>query len=406
MRNVDSTAMRKMNKATVLGLIRSHRTTSRIDIAQMTGLNKATVSYIVDELIEEKWVHEIGFGSSSGGRKPVLLRFNANGAYAIGMDVQLHSLKTVICNARGEAVYKRDSDIPPTAQSAHERLLDVIGEQAHAAMIATPASPHGLVGVGLGLPGLVNANEGTVSRFPGVDLANWDVRSAVGKRVSMPVFCDNNANCGAWSELVHDPSQDANLVYINVGTSIGTGVIIGGRLYRGREGRAGEFGHTTVMPMGQRCSCGNYGCWEEYASERSLLRYIIEAGGDMLAFEQEHDFVQHILDGAHEDNRAYIRAFNTLGQHLGVGIANIANALTPDRISVGGTLSRAATFILPEIERIMKYRALSANRSIPVTIANANSVAVGAASLVLNAMLFDRSEHAAHPGTAHAGSLP
>ncbi len=397
--------MRRMNKATVLGLIRSHRTTSRIDIAQMTGLNKATVSYIVDELINEKWVHEIGFGSSSGGRKPVLLRFNANGAYAIGMDVQLHSLKTVICNARGEPVYKRDSEIVHVSQPSHERLLEVIEEQARAAMTATPASPHGLVGVGLGLPGLVNANDGTVSRFPGLDFTNWDVRSAVAQRVPIPVFCDNNANCGAWSELARAPGQDSNVVYINAGTSIGTGVVMAGRLYRGRDGRAGEFGHTTVMPMGQRCSCGNYGCWEEYASERSLLRYIIEAGGDTLELEHEHDFVQRILDGAHADNRAYIRAFNTLGQHLGIGIANIANALTPDRISVGGTLSRAATFILPEIERIMKYRALSANRSIPITIANVNSVAVGAASLVLDAMLFDRSERLAEHSGAPAATL-
>ena len=397
--------MRRMNKATVLGLIRSHRTTSRIDIAQMTGLNKATVSYIVDELINEKWVHEIGFGSSSGGRKPILLRFNANGAYAIGMDVQPHSLKTVICNARGEAIYKRDSAIHHASQPSHERLLEVIAEEAHAAMNATPSSPHGLVGIGLGLPGLVNANDGTVSRFPGLDFTNWDVRAAVGKCVPIPVFCDNNANCGAWSELIRDPTQDNNVVYINAGTSIGTGVIIGGRLYRGRDGRAGEFGHTTVMPMGQRCSCGNYGCWEEYASERSLLRYIIEAGGDTLELEHEHDFVQRILDEAHADNRAYIRAFNTLGQHLGIGIANIANALTPDRISVGGTLSRAATFILPEIERIMKYRALFANRSIPITIANVNSVAVGAASMVLDARLFDRSEQLAEQSGAPAGSL-
>lgn len=399
LQNVDAAAMRRINKATVLQLIRSHRTTSRIDIAQVTGLNKATVSYIVDELIDEKWVQEIGFGSSSGGRKPILLRFNANGAYAVGMDVQLHSVKTVVCNARGESVYRRELNITRSPDmTPRDRLIHVIVEEARAAMGATPASPHGLVGIGIGLPGLVNSGSGAVSNLPGVTLAEWDIRDAVAREVSIPVFCDNSANCGAWNELAHGSSHDENLVFVNAGVGIGTGVIIHRRLYRGRGGLAGEFGHTTIMPMGQRCSCGNYGCWEEYASERSLLRYIVEAGGDTVELEQEDHFIERILDEAHADNRAYIRAFNTLGQYLGIGIANIANALSPDRISLGGTLSRAATFILPEIERIMNYRAIAGNKSIPISVANTNSVAVGAASLVIDETLFDiRSGADYHP---------
>jgi predicted NBD/HSP70 family sugar kinase len=144
--------------------------------------------------------------------------------------------------------------------------------------------------------------------------------------------------------------------------------------------------------MGQRCVCGNYGCWEEYASERSLIRYIIEAGGDVDQLDAIPRLINFILNEAHADNRSYIRALNTLGQYLGIGITNIINALSPDRISLGGTISQAATFVLPEIERLLNYRVFTPNRHTPITIAGVNSIAIGAATLIIQQMLFDQSE--------------
>lgn len=387
--NVDAPAMRRINKAIVLQYIRDHRTTSRIDIAQLTGLNKATVSYIVDELISEEWVHEIGYGSSSGGRKPILLRFNANAAYAIGIDVQMSSIKTMVCNTRNEAVYRSERAVSGgSADDLQNNLWTAILTETRAAIAQTPSSPHGLVGIALALPGLVNPQLGIAHYLPGLSVRDWPIRDELATCVNVPVYCENDANCGAWGELTRSSSRDENLAFVNAGAGIGVGLIIDGKLYRGRQGLAGEFGHTTLMPLGTRCPCGNYGCWEEYASERSLRRYIIEAGGDPTSLQEEHDLIDQLLDGAQSDNRAYIRAFHTLGQYLGIGIANIANALNPDRIILGGTLAQAATFILPEIERTMNYRTLAQNRSISISLARANSVASGAAALVIAQTLF------------------
>lgn len=381
--------MRRINRATVLQIVRDRRTTSRIDIAQLSGLNKATVSYIVDELIRDAWVQEIGYGSSSGGRKPILLRFNANAVHAIGVDVRLSSIKTVICNARGEIVYNRERAVPDLpAQDPRDKLLEAILSEVGLAMASAPSSPHGLAGLGLAFPGAVDFQTGLVHYFPGLSIAGWDVRSAVAGRVKLPVFCDSDANCGAWCELQLRNFAHKNLVYIHVGASIGVGVIIGGELYRGRDGLAGEFGHMTIMPMGQRCLCGSYGCWEEYASERSLPRHIADAGGDAGDFVADHDLVRRLLNEAQSDNRTVIRAFHSLGQYLGIGIANIVNALNPEYISMGGTLARAATFILPEIERALGQRAISLNKKTPVAIANVHSVAIGAAGLATDHVLF------------------
>ncbi len=389
--NVDAPAMRRINRATVLQFIRDQRTTSRIDIAQMTGLNKATVSYIVDELIRENWVQEIGYGTSTGGRKPILLRFNANSAYAIGVDIESEMIKTVVCNIRGEVAIKQEAVLPKLTVDGKHHWLQSIAEEIKTAIASTPTSPHGLIGIALALPGLVNSETGTIATLHQVPIQDWNIQKTLTDELKLPIYIENSANCGAWFEYIRGNSKEESLVFINAGAGIGTGIIINGQLFKGKNGIAGEFGHTTIFPMGERCVCGNYGCWEEYASERSLFRYIIEAGGNVDEFIEVPSLIHFILNEAHADNRYYIRALNTLGQYLGIGIANIINALSPDRISLGGTISQAATFILPEIERMFHYRVFPSNRETQVTIAGANSVAIGAATLIIHQTLFDQS---------------
>ncbi|MHB1629936.1 MAG: ROK family transcriptional regulator [Bacilli bacterium] len=388
--NVDAAGMRRINLATVLGVIRGKRTTSRIDISQITGLNKATVSYLVDELIQEQLVQEIGYGSSSGGRKPVLLKFNANAAYAIGIDIQITHMTTVVSNTRGEVVYRQTKPLALDGRTSlyQQRLVDLIVNEAAAAMKATPPSPHGLAGIGVALPGIVNFSAGTVYYLPNASISDWNLQEALGQHFKVPVFIDNDANCGAWCEFQHRNSRVQHLVHINAGVGVGAGVIVNGQLYRGKDGLAGEFGHMTIAALGRECSCGNCGCWEEYASERSLLRYIREAGGEKPGTASGWSVVEQILYEAQHDNRAYIRAFHTLGEYLGVGIANILNGLNPEQVTIGGMLSRAATFILPEIERVLQQRAILLNKSTPLTIANANAVAIGAAEIVIDQTLF------------------
>jgi N-acetylglucosamine repressor len=388
--NIDAATMRRMNRATVLRLIRDFRTTSRIDIAQITGLNKATVSNIVDELMEDKFVHEIGYGSSSGGRKPILLRFNANAAHAVGMEVKPSQLTTVVCNIRGETAYHHviPVDLRDDSQDKRAVLLTLMAQEIQAAIDAAPKSPYGLVGVCVGLPGMVNYYTGKVYYLAGITTEEWDLKTALTERFSVPIFCDNNANCGAWNEYLLHGERPPSLVYVNAGAGVGAGIVIDGKLFRGQNGSAGEFGHMTINPMGSRCACGNYGCWEEYASERSLLRYIQEAGTDDSLFSPDSPLIDQVLHEASRDNRAYIRAFHSLGQYLGIGITNIINALNPAEIVLGGSLAGAATFVLPEIERVVNHRTRSHTKHILIRIGNVNSVAIGAACLTIEDVLF------------------
>lgn len=384
--------MRLINKATVLKFIRDQRTTSRIDIAQVTGLNKATVSSIVDELIADQFVHEIGHGSSSGGRKPILLRFNANAGHAIGVDVQLSNISTVICNIRGDITYRHDLAIVLEKGQERQQLMQYVESEIRIAMVEKPASPYGLVGACVALPGMVDFYTGLVRYLPNMPGLTWNMADALSEQIPLPIFCENNANCGAWAEFKsNDEPPTSSLVYINVGIGIGTGIILNGKLLRGRDGIAGEFGHMTINPMGTICACGNTGCWEEYASERSLIRYLQEAGVDPSSFVHDKPLLQQVLKQAHFDNRAYVRAFLTLGQYLGVGIANVLNALNPGQIVLGGSIAEAATYILPEIQRVISHRAVADNKRVPVRIGGSHSVAVGAACLAIDEVLFSSS---------------
>ncbi len=388
--NVDAATMRKINRATVLHVIRDKRTTSRIDVAQITGLNKATVSYLVDDLIKEQLVEEIGYGSSSGGRKPVLLKFNANATFAIGVDVQISQMTTIAANTRGEIIYKRSTPISgyDDEQNYKAHLIDVIKLEVDTAIRSVPKSPYGIAGVGISLPGIVNFTTGTVYYLPNIHISNWDFLSDLQERIALPIFVDNDANCGAWCEYTRRNNRVKDLTHIQVGIGIGVGLIVDGKLYRGTGGLAGEFGHMTISAMGFECACGNYGCWEEYASERSLVRYIRESGASLPVITGDTTMVEHILYEAQHDNRAYIRAFHSLGQYLGIGIANIVNGLNPEQVTIGGYLSRAATFILPEVERVLQHRALLENKDISLTIAANDAAAVGAALIVVDHTLF------------------
>jgi predicted NBD/HSP70 family sugar kinase len=148
---------------------------------------------------------------------------------------------------------------------------------------------------------------------------------------------------------------------------------------------AGEWGHTTIDAMGLLCACGNYGCWELYASERALARYLKEEG------VPDYDpyapgFMERAQQQAGHDPR-FLRAFQQLGTYLGIGISNILNALNPRYVIIGGSIAQAARWVLPEVEAVLKKRAVGVNKSVGVFAADLEMVAIGAAGLALAKVL-------------------
>lgn len=376
---IDSAVMRSANKRSVLGHLYQQKVSSRVDISRATGINPATVSSLVDELIEEQFALEIGTGTSNGGRKPILVQFNGAAGYVIGVDVQITHVTTVLIDANQAIVFEHRRDIAAQPLRRSD-LTELIADEIAIAQAQCPPSPHGLMGVGIGLPGIVNHREGRALYLPNLDIADWSIGEILSRHESLPIFVDNDANCGAWSEYLTTGIE--NLIFINAGIGLGTGLIISGQLYRGANGIAGEAGHHAIRADGTNCHCGNIGCWEQFASERGLAQSLIHRGIDVDT-PLPPDFLRSALHRAGAGDTLYQEAFKEMGENLAVGLINLLNLLNPETIFMGGKIAEAMPLLLPTVRNAINERALNSNRAIDIQMAPPIAVARGAAGLAL-----------------------
>ncbi|MFX4303554.1 ROK family protein [Alicyclobacillus tolerans] len=384
--SIDSAMMRRFNKTAVFRTIYQNAPISRVDIANLLEMNKATISSIVDELIAEEFVIEIGYGESRGGRKPMLLSLNENAGYCIGIDVQITHVTVALCNLSGKIIEQHHEPIYLSdGMSVQEALLQSLIAASKKVISKAPTSKYGVIGAGVAIPGMVNSQTGYLHYLPNLEIHEWNFLESLRANLKIPIFIDNDANCGALA--VQQTCHLNHLVFVNVGMGTGVGIITNGNLIHGYDGIAGEFGHTTIAAMGLKCSCGSYGCWEQYASERALLRYLQEVGAyNLPSFPSAH-FIEECVLRADMGDALYIRAFQTLGQHIGIGLANVLNGLNPQIAMIGGPIVLAGNYILPDIERTVANRAVSLNRRVKVHIASPETVVHGAAQLVLRSLL-------------------
>lgn len=343
----DLALVKKMNSYIVLDHIRKHSPVSRARISELTGLNKATVSSLVNELIEHDLVLEIGPGESSGGRKPVLLLFNEKAGYAIGIDLGVNYIRGILTDLNGNIASESYERLQERQQElAFDKLISHIDKLISLA----PNSTYGIVGIGVGAPGIVDQS-GTILFAPNMNWREVPLQRMLSDRYKLPVIIDNEANAGAQGEQKYGAGQGIrNLIYLSVGYGIGSGMILDKELYRGTSGFSGELGHLSISFDGKQCTCGNVGCWELYASEKALLA---EAGA--LGYEG----LDELIAAAEQNNVEVLKLFEKIGYFLGIGIANIINTLNPDSVMIGNRMSRAAQWILPSLEQTVRTRALS-----------------------------------------------
>lgn len=384
---IDAAEMRRLNRLTVLRAIRDHRLISRIDIARQTGLNKATVSSLIDQLIEESFVQEVGLGDSKGGRKPVMLSIRPDAAFSIGIDFQINSMHVVLANLHQEVQFERTIQVDPAALRSPELLIAQIVQQAKRMLNDAPCSPHGVIGIGLSVPGLANFYTGVVQYLPNLGLHEIPLGEILTRALGIPVYVDNDANCGAWALYRKNP-EIHNFVYINVAVGIGAGIVIDGQLYRGESGFAGEVGHMTVVPDGLRCRCGNYGCWEQYASISALHREYTDSMGGTSPIPLTQDFVQKLKKRIEQGDFKARDALSKVSGYLGIGIGTIVNVINPQLILLDGGITDVGSLVIEKIRELLSYRALPGTREVQIQTAVPYVRAAGAAGIVIEETLF------------------
>ncbi len=233
-------------------------------------------------------------------------------------------------------------------------------EDAIAGLVAQLAANHDITAVGVGAAGYVDKSRSTVLFAPNLAWRNVDLKAELEPRVGLPVVVENDANAAAWGEFTYGAGHDVDdLLLVTVGTGVGGGLVLDGELYRGAFGVGAEIGHLRVVPGGRLCGCGNYGCFEQYASGTALVRNARDAARegsllartllDMTGGDIDRIDGPIITDAAREGDQFALEQLAEVGRWLGEGIATLAAVLDPAVVAIGGGVSEADEMLLDPI---------------------------------------------------------
>ncbi|QUQ64415.1 ROK family transcriptional regulator [Kutzneria sp. CA-103260] len=377
----------------IVELLRKRGALTRADLVRLLGVSRATVSTAVGALQRGGLVVETSPATSTWlpqpGRPGALLTLNPSAGAAVGIDFGHTHVRVVIADlahtvlAEAHEPLARDHDARQAMATAAELTECLLAD--------TDVDRAKVIGVGAGLPGPVDAHTGTIGSSsiapswvglrPADDLATL---------LDLPVMVDNVANLGALAEFVWGAGQGAKVcAYLKLGTGVGAGIVIDGRLYRGAGGTAAEFGHVTVDPAGEICRCGNRGCLETFVGVPALLGQLQGQYGPNLTAAR---MIRLATDG----DRRSARALADAGHRVGAAAAVLCNLLNPDRVIIGGELAAAGEIMLGPLRAALERDSLPfvhAQAAVLLGKAGDRAEALGAIALVLHST----NRHVARP---------
>lgn len=393
----DQEKVRKVNRSLILNTLRLHAPVSRAQVANITGLTRGTVSNIVNSLIEEGLVFEDQLQDSKVGRPSILLRLRPDGGAVIGVEIGVDFISVLLTNFVAEPLWEtRVKTSPSQSQTDIIHQAETYIEQALDIAKAQTLRP---LGIGVGLPGLVNVRQGNLIMAPNLHWKNVPLRLMWNQRFHLPIYIDNEANLSTLGEYYFGVARNTdNFIYLSSGIGLGGGVMLDGRLFRGANGYGGEIGHIQRDPQGEECACGRIGCWETLVGPRAVLRRVkhelnvkqdmqlLEAcSGDLgnLTFEM---IVQFALEG----NAICREAMEDVAVNLGVGIADLVNIFNPQMVVIGGAFIAGKDILYSIIEKTILSNALQPsveNLQIKFSERTAEACVLGAVAVVLDDIL-------------------
>ena len=390
----------RLNKINILGLIREYGTMSRADIVKKSGLSAPTVTRIVDGLIkEEKLVVSVGIGTSNGGRPPVLLKFNGEKNYVIGIDLGATTTRGVLSNLNGKFI--TEIEFSTRLEEGFEVIMDDVAELINElAESKKSIQKNRIYGVGIAVAGLIDLQHNIVEYSPVFDWYKADIIKALEPKVEFPIIFDNVTRLMALGGLCYGKGRKhSNFICINVGYGIGSGIIVNGKLLTGTDGFAGEFGHITIdRDSDIQCSCKKYGCLEALASGKAIAQSAksrLADGQTSILIEMcNGDFskvtAKMVADAAKGGDELALDVFTRAMEHLGIGISNLINVFNPDLIIIGGGVSLAGDIFFDKIREVVAKNIMQPNsrqvQILPMAYEE-NAALMGAFSLILNKVL-------------------
>jgi len=379
--------LRLVNRRILLNILSDRQPISRAEIAKISGLNKATISTITDELLKDSCIIEDGFGRTTpiGGKPPTPLRLNAKRFGLFGVDIRADETILALSDFNNRIVARISFETGSEAASFLNKVAREIRKlrTKHDTFIEFP-------GIGVSLPGLVDNHSGKFLLSVVLPWLDVPVVQLLEKATGLPVTIDNSARCSALAEIWHGKAQYAhvrNLLYIGVSTGLACGVVIDGGLYRGGNNTAGQFGHIPIELNGPECRCGQRGCWDLYASDKATLKRYSDMRG---IGGKRVSTMRKLVELVDSGDTAATEAVRETARYLGIGITGLINGLDPEIVVIGGEITKVWGVIEPIIVEETK-RNLLAPRSRSIAIRpsafEVRPSLKGALTLVQNSLL-------------------
>ena len=394
-RTGDGEFVRELNRFHVLDRIRRFEPISRTEIVEQSGLSRGTVSAIVADLVEEELVREAAADAretASRGRPRILLRMNPNAAFVVGVKISMHQLSITVTNLRADSLAALILPIRSKRLGA-EAVAAVLEDGVRAAVAKAGLQLSDIRGVGVGLPGFIDAGAGIAHWSPILGAEQVPFARMMQQRLGPPVVIQNDANLVAMAERWFGHGQDVDdFVVVTLEAGVGMGLYLGGELRPGVHGLGSEFGHTKVtVGEGQTCRCGQSGCLEAYVGVHAILREAarhieLPAEPDELEIDRQ---MHKVAELARAGSAGLRGVFDEAGAVLGLGIANLINLLDPAKVIIAGAAIQAFDLYAPALHAAVErhvHRGLRGRCELILREWGDDVWARGAASLVLEGL--------------------
>jgi glucokinase-like ROK family protein len=394
-----SMSSQALSRIEVFNVIREKHVLSRSKLAELVSVSRATVSSIVSDLLQSGLLEEVGEGESTGGRPPIHLRYRPEGRQVIGLLVYDHQIQAALTDLEGHPLHFLKV---PVSSSQPEEMLNAM-QSAIQELLENPCGKQ-VIGIGVGVPGIVNFDSGVIETSVGMGWIDQrvEVKEVLHKKFGLPVHVANRSRVAALGELKAGVGKDSNnLIYLFLGKGIVAGIVIDGKLYFGSGFDSGEIGHVSIDPNGPLCACGNHGCFELHSSEKAIL-----ARARLLARNQpeskmaglvdgylENLTFEHILTAAQAEDPAALETLDEAGRGIGFAISILINLFAPNMVILGGPLGGlAGDFLLTPAINEARNRTIS--RSFHATQIRTGSLGtdalvIGAATLAIQNLYID-----------------
>ncbi|TDR32742.1 ROK family protein [Hydromonas duriensis] len=394
--------LKHINRLAVINLVKTQPGLSRASIAKQTGLNKSTIGKLVQDLLDEHWLEEENTPTplDGAGRRPTGLKLKNKVLALIGAEIGVDFLTVLACTITGEILFNRTVPYVHIDTSDTLNQLTSLLDEAWGIMDDTG---HHVLGLGVAVPGLVNATDEKIITLPNLNWHDLNLTASIEQhlhdknRPPIPVSIINDANAAALSEFVFGHSQYRRhaLIYFTIGVGFGAGIITDKGLYKGHDGCAGEIGHSTLQPIGGRqCACGQFGCVETLVSQRALSHAATD-DNQILSID---NLQQRLAQG---DEKVQ-QGLEQVAFFLGIVMRNIANILNPKTIVIGGPMSQFGNQLIhPAIESLKQHTGRNLGLpNVQLCEFGINAAALGAAAAVLNQLLepIGTPTHLSHKG--------